>query len=109
MDNTGKWDISDVHKCVDIAASIVARDMKARPVSEKDGIWRFDMALRNYFGGAHYRPREFWLEVERQARAKNAGKDTWDSAGYGIVASFASTTAAYATPGFAEARSKYMT
>jgi hypothetical protein len=39
----------------------------------------------------------------------NAKKDTWDRGGYGIVASFAQTQAAFATPGFAEARSKYMT
>lgn len=47
-------------------------------------------------------------ELEKAARALNAGRETWDRTGYGIVASYAQTRAAYATPGFAEAR-KWMT
>ena len=49
------------------------------------------------------------MVVEGVARAKNTKRDTWDRAGFGIVACFAQQKAAYATPGFAEARSKYMT
>jgi hypothetical protein len=101
--------MDDIDRLIDDAASIVARDMERRPVSARDGIWRFDRALRDFFGETRAHPREFWIEIYNRAFIKNAGKDTWDSAGYGIVASFAQTIAAYATPGFIAARRDYMT
>lgn len=89
------------------AALAVEQDMKRRPIAGAS-IYRFDRIIGKVFGDSK-RSREFWLDVERQCRVKNAGKDTWDAAGYGIVASFAQTIAAYATPGFAAARRNYMT
>lgn len=101
--------MDDIDTLITQAATSVKEDMETRPVTGADGIWRFDRICESQFGKGYNHPKEFWLEVEKRARKLNAGKDTWDRAGFGIVASFAQTRAAYATPGFAEARSKYMT
>lgn len=93
---------------IDSAAQAVALDMAARPPRASDGIWRFDAVLRPILGVTGDHPKEFWNELERRARARNAGKDAWDPGGYGVVASYASTMGAFATPGFAEARRKHM-
>lgn len=97
----------NIEALVDLAALRVAEDMERRPVTDADGIWRFDRIVSNVMGrneDGPNRDREFWREVERLARAKNASKDTWDCGGFGLVASYAQCAAAYATPGFAEAK-----
>lgn len=97
----------DTNQLIDQAAKAVAEDMARRAPSGADGIWRFDRIVEGVLGKEHN--QETWRAMERRARELNARKDTWDRGGYGIVASFAQTKAAFATPGFAEARSKYMT
>jgi len=91
------------------AAEAVAADMVRRPPSGSDGIWRFDGVIRPILGKVAERTKEFWNEVEREARRQNAGKDAWDPGGYGVVASYAQTHAAFAVPGFAGARRNFMT
>ena len=96
-------------KLVDAAAGAVKKSMEERPVKDSDGIWRFDLILRTVLGHMSYRSKEDWHKIQEIAWKKNFKKETWDREGYGIVASFAQTNAAYATPGFAEARRNFMT
>ena len=98
--------MDDIATLVDAAALAVKQDMERKPVTGADGIWRFDRVCEQVIGK---RDRETLRAIERVAREKNARRDTWDREGFGIVASFAQTKAAFMTPGFAEARSKYMT
>lgn len=70
------------------AALAVSLAMELKPVSSKDGIWRFDAQLDVVFGPAMRTSKE-WFELEKQAKELNAGKDRWDSSGYGVVASYA--------------------
>ena len=100
--------MDDIDVLIKQAATAVNQDMERRPVTGADGIWRFDRILERQFGQTHNHPKEFWLEVQERAYQLNSGQDTWSPAGFGIVASFAQTRAAFATPGFAEARSRYM-
>jgi hypothetical protein len=97
----------DTNQIVDQAAKAVAEDMERKASSGSDGIWRFDRILEGVFG-AEPRSKEVWREIERRARECNSKKDTWDRGGYGIVASFAQTKAAYATLGRLKVR-KFMT
>lgn len=97
----------DVDELVEQAKKAVEADMKQRPPSVKDGIWRFDRIIDTVFGTAR-RDKEFWLEVERIARKKNVGARFGSWTGYSVVASYAQSKAAYATPGFAAARRRFM-
>ncbi len=99
--------MDDIDTLITAAATDVALDMERRPPSGSDGIWRFNRLIERVF--ASPKTKEFWAEVERRCRARNAGNDTWHPGGFGIVASFAQTKAAFATPGFAEARRNFMT
>ena len=93
--------MDEIRDIVDVAAGLVEKDMVERPPTAKDGIWRFDRLLGEIFGD---RPREFWVAVEAEARSRR-GK-SWS--GYDIVASYAGAQKAFLTPGFGEARRKYM-
>jgi hypothetical protein len=92
-----------IRNLVEQAKNAVEADMAQKPVTSADGIWRFDAILRKIFGS---QDREFYIQAEKIARAANKGFGTWT--GYDVTASFCQTTAAYMTPGFAEARRKYM-
>lgn len=91
---------------IDRAAAAVAADMLAYPPSASDGIWRFDKIIEKILVSP--KTKEEWLIVYKIALGANLNRDTWDRSGYGIVVNYAQTRAAYATPGFAEARSKWM-
>ena len=95
-----------IETLVDIASEAVEQDMLLKPTSGSDGIWRFDRILAGVFGT---RDKEFWLACADLAYKKNIGAPFGKWTGYSVTASYASCRAAYATPGFAEARSKYMT
>lgn len=85
------------------AAAAVKQDFIDRPTTPGEGIWRFDQAIERVIDPKG-RTKEFWVELRDLACRVNKGKETWDRDGFGIVSSYAGNKAAYATPGFTEAK-----
>ncbi len=98
--------MDEIEALIEAAKLTVERDMERRPPTSADGIWRFDRLLDAVFGE---RDKQFWKAVSQVAHQKDAGAGHRGWTPYNVIASYASTKAAFATPGFADARSKYMT
>lgn len=86
------------------AATAVKNDIVQRPIKPSDGMWRFDKIIDSVIDPNVERQPRFWENVMIAASRLNAGKDTWDPEGYGIVASYANTKTAYSQLGFRKAR-----
>jgi len=101
--------VDNIETLVDAAADAIAKDKERKPVTGADGCWRFDRVLDEVFGKS--RDREFFIAVEKVAMTKlvASGGRRADWSSFDLVHSYASTKAAFMTPGFAEARSKWMT
>lgn len=97
----------DTSSLVDQAISAVESDIRRRAPTDADGIWRFDKILDGILKTVP-RDKAFWLAIERDARRKSGGDRSGGWTGGGIVASYAQTKGAYATPGFAADRRDYM-
>lgn len=98
--------MDEIKELVERASAAVEADKVRKPVTGADGIWRFDRVIDEVFGK---RDRDFYLQAEKVARADLVGAPNYGSwTGPDIVASFCQCKYAFMTPGFAEARSKYM-
>jgi hypothetical protein len=85
--------------------ALVAEDIVARPVTSRDGIWRFDNVIRDGLADScsvGLLTRDDYAQMAKIARASDGGWVHWAPAM--IVASFMETKAAFMTPGFLEAR-----